>query len=109
MILFLAVFPFLVGYIAFRGVTGATSVNAAINVIQITALVVFSVIAIAYRVNHANGSKGITLNPDGVPVSKVIAMTTTKDDKGNERHQPGQRTKTAITFLKRIQTVRIKT
>ena len=58
------------------GVTGATSVNIAINVIQITALVVFSVIAIAYRVNHAEGSKGITLNPDGVPVSKVIAMTT---------------------------------
>ena len=52
MILFSLVFPFLVGYIAYRGVTGATSVNIAINVIQITALVVFSVIAIAYRVNH---------------------------------------------------------
>src|SRR6202048_3270288 len=52
MILFSVVFPFLVGYIAYRGVTGATSVNIAINVVQITALVVFSVIAIAYRVNH---------------------------------------------------------
>src|SRR6202047_4617522 len=88
MILFSIVFPFLVGYIAYRGVTGATSVNIAINVIQITALVVFSVIAIAYRVNHGEGSKGITLNPDGVPVSKVIAMTTTKDDKGNDVTNP---------------------
>src|SRR3984957_12507422 len=84
MILFSIVFPFTVGYLAYRVVTGATSVNIAINVIQITALVVFSVIAIAYRANHGEGSKGITLNPDGVPVSKVIAMTTTKDDKGND-------------------------
>src|SRR6202035_6081702 len=90
MILFSIVFPFLVGYIAYRGVTGATSVNIAINVIQITALVVFSVIAIAYRVNHTDGSKGITLNPDGVPVSKVIAMTTTKDDKGNDVTNPAK-------------------
>ena len=90
MILFSLVFPFLVGYIAYRGVTGATSVNIAINVIQITALVVFSVIAIAYRVNHGEGSKGITLNPDGVPVSKVIAMTTTKDDKGNDVTNPAK-------------------
>src|ERR1700760_2743751 len=88
MILFSIVFPFLIGYIAYRGVTGATSVNIAINVIQITALVVFSVIAIAYRINHVEGSKAITLNPDGVPVSKVIAMTTTKDDKGNDVTNP---------------------
>jgi basic amino acid/polyamine antiporter, APA family len=45
MIIFSVIFPFFVGYIAYRGVTGATSVNIAINVIQITALVVFSVIA----------------------------------------------------------------
>jgi amino acid transporter len=90
MILFSIVFPFLVGYIAYRGVTGATSVNIAINVIQITALVVFSVIAIAYRANHGEGFKGITLNPDGIPVSKVIAMTTTKDDKGNDVTNPAK-------------------
>src|SRR3981081_662644 len=88
MVVFSIIFPFLVGYIAYRGVTGATSVNIAINVIQITALVVFSVIAIAYRVNHVEGSKGITMNPDGVPVSKVIAMETTKDDKGVESTNP---------------------
>ena len=35
---------------------GATSVNIAINVIQITALVVFSVMALGYRMNHPPGS-----------------------------------------------------
>jgi APA family basic amino acid/polyamine antiporter len=90
MILFCLVFPFFVGYIAYRGVTGATAVNIAINVIQITALVVFAVIAIAYRVNHVEGSKGYTLNPDGVPVSKVIKMETTKDDKGVETTNPAK-------------------
>ncbi|MBV9491075.1 MAG: APC family permease [Verrucomicrobia bacterium] len=88
MILFALAFPFLIGYIAYRGVTGATSVNIAINVIQITALVVFAVIAIAYRLNHGEGSKGITLNPDGAPVSQVIATQTTKDASGNEVTNP---------------------
>src|SRR5271157_5542908 len=37
-------FSFLVAWIAHRGVTGSTAVSVAINVIQISALVVFSVI-----------------------------------------------------------------
>jgi APA family basic amino acid/polyamine antiporter len=45
-----------VAYIAHRGVSGSTSVNIAINVIQITALIVFSVIALGYRMNHPPGS-----------------------------------------------------
>jgi basic amino acid/polyamine antiporter, APA family len=52
------VFSFGIAYIAHRGVTGATSVNIAINVIQISALLVFSVMALGYRVNHAPGSVG---------------------------------------------------
>ncbi len=47
---------FVVGYVAYRGVSGSTSVNIAINVIQITALIVFSVMAIGYRMNHPPGS-----------------------------------------------------
>jgi basic amino acid/polyamine antiporter, APA family len=47
---------FLVAWIAFRGVAGATSVNIAINVVQISALLVFSVMALGYRVNHPPGS-----------------------------------------------------
>jgi basic amino acid/polyamine antiporter, APA family len=88
MILFCIVFPFFIGYIAYRGVNASTGVNLAVNVIQITALIVFTVIAIGYRLNHGEGSKAITLNPDGVPVSKVIAMKTTKDDKGNDVTNP---------------------
>jgi basic amino acid/polyamine antiporter, APA family len=50
------VFTFGVAYIAHRGVTGSTSVNIAINVIQISALLVFSVMAIHYRIGHPAGS-----------------------------------------------------
>jgi amino acid transporter len=52
------VFSFVVAYIAYRGVNGSTSVNIAINVIQISALLVFSVMALSYRMNHAPGSEG---------------------------------------------------
>jgi amino acid transporter len=45
-----------VGYIAFRGVNGSTSINIAINVIQISALLIFSVMALSYRMNHPPGS-----------------------------------------------------
>ncbi len=50
------VFAFLVAYIAYRGINGSTAVSIAINVIQITALLIFSVIALGYRMNHPPGS-----------------------------------------------------
>ena len=50
------VFTFGVAYIAHRGVNGSTAVSIAINVIQISALIVFSVLAIGYRVGHPAGS-----------------------------------------------------
>ncbi len=56
MMIIAIVFSFVVAYIAFRGVVGATAVNIAINIIQITALVVFSVMALGYRMNHPPGS-----------------------------------------------------
>lgn len=49
-------FSFLVGYIAHRGINGSTAVSIAINVIQISALVLFSVLALSYRINHTPGS-----------------------------------------------------
>jgi len=52
------VFSFGVAYIAHRGVNGSTAVSIAINVIQISALVVFSAFAISYRLNHPAGSTG---------------------------------------------------
>src|SRR5712664_969822 len=56
MMLVAIVFSFAIAYIANRGVNGSTAVNIAINVIQITALVVFSVLALGYRMNHPPGT-----------------------------------------------------
>ncbi len=70
---FCVLFAFGVAYIAFRGVTGTTGVNFAINVIQITALLVFAVIAISYRTSHPEGSRGLTLVA-GTPVDYVVAQ-----------------------------------
>src|SRR5215472_798984 len=47
---------FLVGWIAYRGVNGSTSVNIAINVIRISALLIFSVMALSYRMQHPPGT-----------------------------------------------------
>src|SRR5436853_2715922 len=56
MMLVAIVFSFLVAYIANKGVNGSTAVNIAINVIQIAALVLFSVLALGYRMNHPPGT-----------------------------------------------------
>jgi amino acid transporter len=56
MMLVAVAFSFVVAYIASRGVNGSTAVNVAINVIQISALVVFAVVALGYRANHPPGS-----------------------------------------------------
>jgi amino acid transporter len=86
MIIFCPLFAFGVAYIAYRGVSGTTAVNAAINVIQIAALVVFSVMAIGYRVNHPEGARGWTLDPNGNPVNVELQVdakgAAVKDAKG---------------------------
>jgi len=81
MVLFCIVFAFGVAYIAYRGVVGSTGVGMAINVIQITALLVFSVIAIGYRLQHSQGSQGYHLS-NGVAVNYQVAQEVVKDDKG---------------------------
>jgi len=87
MILFCPIFAFAVAYIAYRGVGGTTAVNAAINVIQIGALLVFSVMAIGYRMNHPEGSRGWTLDPNGNPINVVLKVDAKgapiKDAQGN--------------------------
>ncbi len=50
------VFAFAVAYVAYRGANASTAINLGINVIQITALLVFAVLALAYRTNHPPGS-----------------------------------------------------
>jgi amino acid transporter len=81
MILFCVVFALGVAYIAYRGVNGSTAVNVAINIIQITALVVFSIIALAYRMNHSQGSTGFHLS-NGAPVAYNVDQVNVTDDKG---------------------------
>ena len=51
------IFSFAIAYIAHRGIRGSTSVNIAINVIQISALLIFSFFALSYRVSHKPGSE----------------------------------------------------
>jgi amino acid transporter len=52
------VFSFFVAWIATRGAGASTAVNLAINIIQISALIVFSVLAIGYRSSHPSGTAG---------------------------------------------------
>lgn len=84
MILFCVVFAFGVAYIAYRGVTSSTGVNVAINIIQIAALLLFSVLAIGYRASHTEGQTAWQLDPDGKPVNYQLKP----DDKGNPTSEP---------------------
>ncbi|HEY1257280.1 MAG TPA: APC family permease [Terracidiphilus sp.] len=56
MALVAVVFSFFVAWIASKGAGASTSVNLAINVIQIAALVLFSFLAIGHRVSHPEGA-----------------------------------------------------
>jgi amino acid transporter len=56
MALVAVVFSIFVGWIASKGAGASTAVNLAINIIQISALLVFSVLAIGYRAGHPAGS-----------------------------------------------------
>ena len=49
-------FAFFVAWIAAKGAGASTAVNLAINVIQISALLVFSVLALGYRSSHPAGA-----------------------------------------------------
>ena len=73
MYLFCIVFSLGVAYIAFRGVTGTTIVNMVVNVVQITALLVFAVMAILYRSSHQEGARGYQL-VNGAAVDFVVAQ-----------------------------------
>jgi amino acid transporter len=59
-------FSMLVGYIALRGVNGSTLTATIINVIQLVALVLFSGLAIWYRI--ANPDKGEFIQPSAASV-----------------------------------------
>src|SRR3974390_2567606 len=81
MMLIAVVFSFAVAYIAQRGVIGSTAVNIAINIIQITALVIFAVLALGYRMNHPPGSVAYQFDAvSGEDYTYEFATTTTMVD-----------------------------
>src|SRR6202166_5004314 len=94
MALIAIIFSFAVAWIASRGVNGSTAVNIAINVIQISALVVFSVMALGFRANHPPGSvayqfdssSGDAYDYEFLTMSQTVNGTATdvivRDDKG---------------------------
>jgi basic amino acid/polyamine antiporter, APA family len=51
-------FSFFVAWIAAKGAGASTAVNVAINVVQISALIIFAALAIQYRSVHPSGSAG---------------------------------------------------
>src|ERR1700756_5881360 len=60
MALVAVVFSFFVAWIASKGAGASTAVNIAINVIQISALIVFSLLALGSRASHPAGTSGGT-------------------------------------------------
>jgi APA family basic amino acid/polyamine antiporter len=58
MALIAVLFSFFVAWIASKGAGASTAVNMGINVVQISALIVFSVLALQYRASHPSGSAG---------------------------------------------------
>ena len=89
MVLFCVGFSLGVAYIAYRGVTGTTGVNMVINIVQIAALLVFSVMAIAHRVSHPDGSQAYHL-VNGTPVSYVVAQEPVVEDGKPKMDSAGQ-------------------
>jgi amino acid transporter len=72
------IFAFVIAYIGYRGVNGSTAVNIGINVIQISALIVFAVMALGYRANHLAGSQGLQFDStSGASYSYEFATTKT--------------------------------
>jgi len=78
MALIAVVFSFFVAWIAQKGAGASTAVNLAINVIQISALLVFSVLALGYRVNHPSGSTGFQYDSQSLS-TYTYQFATAKD------------------------------
>ena len=68
---FAGIFAIGVAYIAFRGVGGTTGVNAVINAVQITALLIFAVMAITHRIHVKEGDQAYTLGSNGLAINFV--------------------------------------
>jgi basic amino acid/polyamine antiporter, APA family len=79
MALVAVVFSFFVAWIAQKGAGASTAVNLAINIVQISALLVFSVLALGYRVNHPSGSTGFQYDAQTLSTYTYQFATNPKD------------------------------
>jgi amino acid transporter len=76
-------FSFFIAWIAYRGISGSTGVSIAINVVQITALLIFAVMAFSYRSSHPAGTPAWQFDSSsGDAYQYEFATEKVKDDKG---------------------------
>ena len=87
MALVAVVFSFFVAWIASKGAGASTAVNIAINVIQISALVVFSVLALGYRASHPSGTPAFQY--DGQTLATYTYQFATAKDGSTMRDASG--------------------
>jgi APA family basic amino acid/polyamine antiporter len=73
------VFSFFVAWIASKGAGASTAVNLAINIVQISALIVFSVLALGYRVNHPAGAPAFNYDGQSLSTYTYQFATNPKD------------------------------
>src|SRR5580704_6742977 len=73
------VFSFFVAWIAAKGAGASTAVNMAINVIQISALIVFSILALGYRANHPAGTPAFQYDGQSMKTFTYQFATNPKD------------------------------
>jgi amino acid transporter len=81
------VFSFFVAWIAQKGAGASTSVNLAINIVQISALMVFSVLALGYRASHPTGTPGFQY--DGQTLATYSYQFATAKDGSTVRDASG--------------------
>jgi amino acid transporter len=79
MALIAVVFSFFVAWIASKGAGASTAVNLAINVVQISALIVFSVLALGYRASHPSGTPGFQYDSQTLSTYTYQFATNPKD------------------------------
>ncbi len=79
MALIAVAFSFFVAWIAQKGAGASTAVNLAINIVQISALMVFSVLAFGYRVNHPSGTPGFQYDTQSLATYTYQFATNPKD------------------------------
>jgi len=87
MALVAVVFSFFVAWIASKGAGASTAVNLAINVIQISALIVFSVLALGYRSSHPTGAAAFQY--DGQTLATYTYQFATAKDGSTMRDASG--------------------